>query len=136
LITAVDSNVLLDILVADPHFGPAAKAALGVARTNGRLVACDVVWAEVTGFFASRDAATEGMRLLGAEFDPLTLDAALEAGKAWKTYRARGGPRSRITSDFLIGAHAMHQTDRLLTRDDGFYRTYFKHLSVFHPGRK
>jgi predicted nucleic acid-binding protein len=44
-----------------------------------------------------------------------------------------GGTRERVIADFLIGAHAMAKADRLLTRDRGFYRRYFKDLTVLDP---
>ncbi|HTS69938.1 MAG TPA: VapC toxin family PIN domain ribonuclease, partial [Terriglobia bacterium] len=41
--------------------------------------------------------------------------------------------RTRVVADFLIGAHALHNADRLLTRDRGFYRSYFKRLTILDP---
>jgi hypothetical protein len=93
------------------------------------------VWAEVAGSFIPTAGARDALRLLDLELSALTVEAALEAGNAWKVHRARGGSRTRVLADFLIGAHALCQADRLLTRDRGFYRSYFKGLSILDPGR-
>ena len=49
---------------------------------------------------------------------------------------ARSAPRTRdkrVVADFLVGAHAQLQTDGLLARDRGFFRTYFKSLRLIQP---
>jgi predicted nucleic acid-binding protein len=135
MITAVDTNVLLDVLVADPTFGRSSAHALRTALRQGQLIACDVVWAEVAVSFASATAALNALKTLNLEFSALTLEAALEAGLAWKAYRQRGGAKTRVVADFLIGAHAIFHADRLLTRDRGFYRSCFKRLKVLDPTR-
>jgi len=133
MITAVDTNVLLDVLGADPTFGPPSAQALRTVLREGQLLACEVVWAEVAGSFVSAAAAQDALKLLNLEFSALTIEAALAAGIAWKVYRARGGLKTRVAADFLIGAHALCQADRLLTRDRGFYRSYFKRLTIVDP---
>lgn len=59
---------------------------------------------------------------------------ALDAAAHWSRFRDRtpGGPR-RIAADFLVGAHAVHHADRLLSRDRGFYRLAFQGLEVVDP---
>jgi predicted nucleic acid-binding protein len=133
VITAVDSNVLLDFLTHDPQFGIPSRNALRSAAGEGRLLACDVVWAEIAGCFPSISACSDTLRNLEIEFSPIQSGAAFEAGIAWKAYRARGGPKTRVAADFLVGAHALSQADRLLTRDRGSYRTCFKRLKILDP---
>ena len=41
--------------------------------------------------------------------------------------------RQHIISDFLIGANVIHQADKLVTRDRGFYRKFFKELDIVTP---
>ena len=83
--------------------------------------------------FPSVHAAEEAITRLGVEYGAVTLGTALVAGDAWKTYRARGGQRTRVVADFLVGAHALTAADRLLTRDRGFHRSYFRRLRVLDP---
>jgi len=136
MITAVDTNVLLDVFGADSTFGLRSKEALRVAISQGRLIACEAVWSEVSGFFPNAPEARRAMERLGVEFSASTIEAALDAGAAWKAFRQRGGKRMRVAADFLIGAHALHHSDRLLTRDRGFYRSCFNRLTILDPTRK
>lgn len=135
MISAVDTSVLLDVFESDPTFGPTSREALRAARAHGRIVACEVAWAEVAGLFHSLDAARRAMALLEIDFSAIAVETAFEAGKAWKAYRQHGGQRVRVAADFLIGAHALFQADQLLTRDRGFYRDYFKRLSILDPSK-
>jgi predicted nucleic acid-binding protein len=133
MITAVDSSVLIDVLIADPEFGPRSRSALERARLEGSITACDVVWAEVAGRFDEDEGPDQFMRAMGVDYEPLTSSSAYAAGAVWRRYRQAGGPRERLIADFLIGAHAVHQADRLLTRDRGFYRRYFSTLQLLDP---
>ena len=132
--TAVDSMVLIDLFQQEPRWACRAAAAIDHAIRSGRLVACDVVWAEVAGRFASDDVLAGAMAELSVEFDGITETAATRAGRLWRSFRQSGGARrDRIVPDFLVGAHAVERADALLTRDRGFYRRYFKGLHVIDP---
>jgi predicted nucleic acid-binding protein len=63
----------------------------------------------------------------------MSMESAMGAARSWHTYRRRGGGRDRIAADFLIGGHAAAHAERLLTRDLGFYRKYFKGVAVVSP---
>lgn len=133
MITALDTNVVVDILEADPQFGSVSAAALARASRDGALVACDVVWAEVLTAYQPPTGVLEDLADFGIRFDAMQEASAVLAADAWARYRAGGGRRVRIAADFLIGAHAVQQADRLLTHDGGFYRGQFDGLAVVTP---
>lgn len=133
MITAVDTNVLLDIFTADPTHGEASRRGLATCLREGRAVVCEVVWAEVSAAFPDVSQAREAMIAADVQYTVMSTEAASLAGGSWRTYRQAGGPRERLVADFLVGAHAATAADRLLTRDRGFYRRYFTDLEVFDP---
>jgi predicted nucleic acid-binding protein len=135
VITAVDTSVLLDVFTDDPQFLDRSLMAIRGSLADGPVVACEVVWAEVVAAFADQEAATRAMSGVPVGYSGLNADAAARAGSAWRAYRRAGGSRDRLVADFLVGAHAIEQSDRLLTRDRGFQRTAFTGLTIIDPSR-
>jgi predicted nucleic acid-binding protein len=133
MITAIDTNILLDVLVPNENFCDASMGALEEAATAGVLVVCDMVYAELCIHFISQrecDGFLEGNEI---RVEPLNREAHFLASRAWRAYRKQGGQRARILADFLIGAHAQTQATRLLSRDRGFYRKLFPSLDLVDP---
>jgi len=135
--TAVDTNVLLDVLAADPRFVEASSRALLEARHGGALVVSEVVYAELAAAFrGDRERLRAFLRDMAIRLTPSSESVLSEAGGAWRAYRDAGGPRSRILSDFLIGAHARAGSDRLLTRDRGFFRRWIEDVEILDPSQE
>ncbi len=130
--TAVDSSVLFDIVKGAPGAAQ-AQTALETALASGSLCACAVVFAELGRYFTRDSALLEFLSDCHIDHDPMSLDTAVGAARIMRTYARNAGPRERVAPDFLIGAHAMHQADALLTTDGAFFRHYFKGLTVVTP---
>ncbi len=130
MITAIDTSVLLDIFLPDPRHGDESLLQLKRAYNEGALIICEIVYAELVPQFADRRLLHNALHRIAITVQPLDSDAAFCAGERWALYRKSGGSRERIITDFLIGAHALHRAERFLTRDRGFYRSYFKELRL------
>ena len=153
--TAVDTNALLALLYDDAH-ADASEAALRRAYRNGRVVITPVVYAELAadGHFESAAALDEFLTDLSIQRTDPSQAALFQAGEAFQQYTDRRPaglqcpscgteqtvpctecgtdltPRQHIAADFLIGAHAAVDCERLLSFDSGFYATYFPSLTV------
>jgi predicted nucleic acid-binding protein len=154
LITAVDTNVLLDIVIPDAPHEDASAQALTEALSAGATVISEAVYAELSAHFTAREDLDRFLRDTGIRPQPSSAEALYLAGKTWREYLRRRPellvcpscgtrqdlqcvrcetslhPRSHVIADFLIGAHATVHADRMLTRDLGYYRTYFVGLRL------
>lgn len=131
MITALDTNILLDVFLPDKKFASDSSKLLKSAYNEGALVICDIVYAELVPQFEGRSMLDSTLTIINVSLSSVDKDIAFLAGERWKVYRKSGGERKRIITDFLIGAHAMIKAERFLTRDRGFYKSYFPDLKIF-----
>ena len=128
--TAVDSSVILDVLAGAESAAAAAEAVLMRASAEGQLVICEPVLVEISPEIDDVAGFLEAWRM---QLVPGSFESAALAGRMYAAYLARGGKRDRVVADFLIGAHAKVHADRLLARDRGYFRDYFRGLKVIEP---
>jgi predicted nucleic acid-binding protein len=129
---SADSSVLID-LIGGGNGAQAAAEAIRQALHIGPVVLCEVALAELCTALRGGSEVLQHLEDVGIAYSAMEPKSALRAGEMQRRYRQRGGNRSRTVADFLIGAHAMMQCDALITRDDGFYRDYFKGLKLIVP---
>lgn len=132
MVTAIDTSVLLDVLIKDPAYVETSKAALRQAVSEGSLIICETVLAEIIPTLEPSDLIPF-LRDWDFTFVPSSQESAILAGKIFHSYLCRGGKRGRVVADFIIAAHAQIHAQRFLARDRGYYRDYFKHLKIWDP---
>ncbi|MGH3096668.1 MAG: type II toxin-antitoxin system VapC family toxin [Streptosporangiales bacterium] len=131
--TLVDSSVLIDVLTQDRVWAGWSEQALADARDRGRLVINPIVYAEVSTGFVSVEDLDAAVSAEDFAREPLPYPAGFLAGRAFLSYRRRGGQKRSPLPDFYIGAHAAVRRYRLLTRDDGRCVAYFPTVEVISP---
>ena len=128
----LDTNVLLDVLeAADTPEADWSRRSLAAAAER-QLITNMIVAAELAGMEADPGSLQQSLSEAEIELVDLDFASAHRAGIAHREYRRRGGARTTIVADFLIGAHASVLGAALLTRDRGF-RSYFPELSMITP---
>jgi predicted nucleic acid-binding protein len=129
----IDSNVLLDVATEDPHWCQWSSAALTTAARTAPLLINPLIYAEVSMNYDTIEELDEALPEQLFRRVPLPYPAGLVAGRAFLSYRSRGGERRSPLPDFYIGAHAAVDKLTLVTRDARRYRTYFPTIEIVAP---
>lgn len=154
MITAVDTNMILDVLVPGAPHGDESEQALTESLRAGATVVSEAVYVELSPHFPAREELDRFLEDTGIRLQPSGAEALYLAGRAWREYSRRRPtslacpscgnvqdvrcagcgtglyPRQHVVADFLIGAHASVHANRLLTRDRGYYQSYFPQLQL------
>ena len=149
MITAVDTNILLDVLIPDKNHFEDSKNLVDMYIGKGQLILSEVVYAELACQFATESELMEFLSSTSMKLVSSSDKALAVSGERWKIYSRKRKKelqgsecgksvivrcencnsiisyRQRMISDFMIGAHALVHADLLLSRDRGFYKTYF-----------
>jgi len=133
MISAIDTSIILDILTEDKKFADLSENILNKASLEGKLIICECVITEIFPAFKDESDFKDFLNDWQLDYMPSIIESSILAGEHFKTYLNRGGKAKRVLLDFLIGAHAYLLADRLLARDRGYFRDYFKKLKIIDP---
>jgi len=149
---SIDTCILLDLLL-DQNPGSTVKLERHLADRDA-LVICGTVYGEIHPIFKKHEQGVDlFLSDLGIRVEMCNKEDFAYAGEKWMEYSRRrrficpacAGTiqltcphcktgirfRQHILSDFLIGAFSELRCDGLLTRDYGYYGTYFPNLKKF-----
>ena len=89
MIAALDTNVLLDVLIPDARFAEASQRLLDEAQGAGSLVIGEIVYAELAAHFGAQRELNEFLADTRIHLEPPRPEALVRAAQAWREYSSR-----------------------------------------------
>ena len=126
----LDSNVLIALF---QHGQPKLFDRLAEWQALRTIHINLVILAEVAPSFAALAEIGSALDRLDIVLTALNREDAFRAGQAFAEYRRRGGERTAILPDFLIGAQAEIRGWPLVTQDRKGFQSYFPGLQIIDP---
>jgi predicted nucleic acid-binding protein len=135
--TALDTNIVSALWSNEPTAATIAGR-LADARQQGAVLISGIVYCELLAYpNASEGYVNDFCTNTGITIDPeLRNEAWREAGRRFARYadrrrRSGAGSSKRFVADFLVGAHALLQAERLMTADARRYQQDFPDLLLY-----
>ena len=73
MITAVDTNVILDVVIPDEQFGRQSREWLAEAYDVGSVIVCDIVYAELVPVFSNQSTLDGVLRQIDIRGSSINL---------------------------------------------------------------
>src|SRR5258708_18886829 len=96
----LDTNVLLDILTADPKWGSWSQQQFKAAQAEGPVALNPILYAELAAHFTSIEDLEHFLRPTLFKKLPLPYEAGFRASRAFLEYRRSGGAKTSPLPDF------------------------------------
>jgi predicted nucleic acid-binding protein len=129
----VDTNILVDILQRDPDWFEWSVDQMTLHSMTNDLCINPIIYAELAHRYESRVQLDRVVTKLKLGWLELDRDTLYLASQAYAVYRKRAGSKSNVLADFFIGAQALQQRCKLMTRDTKRYKTYFPNVELICP---
>jgi len=98
VITAIDTNILLDILIPDEAFMLSSKRLLDKYAEMGQLIISEIVYAELASQFHSEKTLKDFLSDTGIKLIYSDETALYLAGERWRNYSANRKNKLRRTN--------------------------------------
>lgn len=129
----VDSNVILDLFLNDPHWADWSESTLEMHSHTALLCINPIIYSEISIGFASIEDLESAIGRCGFQMLPIPKEALFLAGKVFLEYRRGKGSKRSPLPDFYVGAQAAVLGLELITRDVARYRKYFPTVKLITP---
>lgn len=154
MISAVDTNILLDIIIPNQSFLKSSLEKLESTARKSRIIICEIVYSELASQFQTHSELNTFLNDTHIEIVWSNNESLFLASRLWLKYREKRPEKiycsdcgkqmntvcphcgsqtvqpRRMLNDFIIGSHAITFADLFITRDLGFYKRYFSGIKI------
>jgi len=154
MISAVDTNILLDIIIPNQSFVKSSLEKLESTARKSKIVICEIVYSELASQFHNQTELNSFLSDTHIEIVWSNKESLFLASRLWLKYREQRPEKiycpdcgkqihavcshcgsqinlpRRMLNDFIIGSHAITFADLFITRDLGFYKKYFSGIKI------